>query len=220
MKRIILAISALSICFVSCQDAPKADEAKVGEAQTVEAAATGATYTADTTQSKVEWVGTKPTGRHHGTIGVKEGSLTADANGITGGKFVLNVASLKADDQDAEGNAKLAGHLSSPDFFDAAKYPTATFEITSVKPGVDSAAGTVVAKDATHTITGNLTLKDQTKSITFPAKVAVTDANVTADANFNIDRTLWGMNYMGDASVQDKFISHEVNLTLHLVANK
>jgi polyisoprenoid-binding protein YceI len=75
-------------------------------------------------------------------------------------------------------------------------------------------------KDATHTITGNLTLKGTTKSITFPAKVAVNDNVVTADANFNIDRTQWGLVYGNDQSLGDKFIRPTVNIQLHLVANK
>lgn len=75
-------------------------------------------------------------------------------------------------------------------------------------------------KEATHTVTGNLTLKDITKSITFPAKIAMAENQVTADANFNIDRTQWGIVYGNDKSLGDKMIASEVNMQLHLVANK
>lgn len=221
MKRIFLFLAAGSIALASCQDAPKADKAEATEAQTVTTPATGNTYKVDVAQSKIEWVGTKPVGKHHGTFSLKDGSITAENNNITGGKFVIDINSLKADDQDSIGNVKLAGHLSSPDFFDAAKFPESTFEITAVKPGVDTTASKeVVMKDATHTITGNLTLKGVTKSISFPAKVAMTDASVTTDASFNIDRTQWNLSYGNDKSLGDKFIRPEVNLTLHVVANK
>lgn len=219
MKRILLSISAAAL-LASCQDAPKADEAQVSDAQQVQAAS-GADYKVDLTQSKIEWIGTKPVGKHHGTLSLTDGSLTVADNAIKGGKFTIDIKSLKADDQDSTGNAKLTGHLLSPDFFDADKFPTANFEIVSVTAGIDSAAAKdLVLKDATHTITGNLTLKGTTKSVTFPAKVAVSDANVTADANFNIDRTQWNMAYGNDKSLGDKFIDPKVNLALHLVANK
>jgi polyisoprenoid-binding protein YceI len=56
-------------------------------------------------------------------------------------------------------NAKLTEHLKGADFFDAAKFPTARFQSTSV-----SASGT------SATITGNLTLKGVTKPVTLNAK--------------------------------------------------
>lgn len=223
MKRIFLFLAAGSLAFASCQNAPEADKAQATEAVAVDssAAKTGNGYNADLAQSVVEWVGTKPTGKHHGTFKLKEGNITAENGAITGGKFVIDITSLKADDQDSAGNAKLGGHLASPDFFDAAKFPDATFEIASVAAGTDTTGGKkVIMKDATHTITGNLTLKGVTKSISFPAKVAVTDANVTTDADFNIDRTQWGLSYGADKSLGDKIIHSEVNLKLHVVATK
>lgn len=215
MKKLML-MAGLSLFLFSCADAPNADEAEATAAKEVSMDASGATYNADVQQSKVEWVGTKPTGRHHGTIMIKEGSLMAGNGMITGGKFVMDMSSIAADDQDAEGNTKLTGHLKSDDFFSTDKYPTSSFEITNVKEGADNA----VMKDATHTITGNLTMKDVTKSISFPAKVAMNDTQIIADAEFNIDRTEWGINYNSDKSIQDKFINHEVNITLHLVTSK
>ena len=94
-----------------------------------------------------------------------------------------------------------------------------TFVITSITEGVQNTED-LVMKDATHTITGNLTLKGITKSITFPAKVNVADNKITADANFNIDRTQWNIVYGNDESLGDKFIRPEVNLQVHLVAGQ
>jgi polyisoprenoid-binding protein YceI len=219
MNRLFLfPILAGSIFLASCQGAPEADTAEATEAQEVEQT-TGATYAADITQSKVEWVGTKPVGKHHGTINITEGTLTVAGNAVTGGKYVLDMNSIVADDQDAEGNGKLTGHLKSEDFFNIAAHPTGTFEITSIAEGIADTTN-LVMKDATHTVTGNLTLKGVTKSITFPAKIVVSDNNVTADANFNIDRTQWGIVYGNDKSLGDKFIRPEVNLQLHVVANQ
>ncbi len=219
MKKIILSIAAASAIFASCQDAPKADTATATDAQAV-TAATGATeLVADVAQTKVEFVGTKPVGKHHGVIMLKEGKLAVEAGTIKGGSFVIDMNTMKVDDQDSMGNAKLGGHLMSPDFFDVANHATATFEITNVAAGIDTSIKEVILKDATHTITGNLTLKGVSKSITFPAKVTMNESTATADANFNIDRTQWGLVYGNDKSLKDKFISPIVNIGLHLVAN-
>lgn len=72
----------------------------------------------------------------------------------------------------------------------------------------------ILLKDATHTISGNLTLKDSTKNITFPARITMDSATITATADFNIDRTLWGMNYKGPGNPQDWLINKQVNLNL------
>ena len=220
MKKVILSIAAATAMFASCQDAPKADTATATDAQAV-TATTGATeLMADVAQTKVEFVGTKPVGKHHGVFMIKEGKLAVEAGTIKGGSFVIDMNTLKCDDQDSVGNAKLAGHLMSPDFFDVANNATASFEITSVVAGIDTSIKEVIMTDATHTITGNLTLKGVSKSITFPAKVTLSDAAATADANFNIDRTQWGLSYGNDKSLKDKFISPTVNIALHLVASK
>jgi len=222
MKRIFLFLAAGSFAFASCQNAPEADKAQATDAVTVDTnAAKGSSYKADLAQSVVEWVGTKPTGKHNGTLSLKEGNIAVENNAITGGKFVIDINSLKALDQDSTGNAKLAGHLASPDFFDAAKFPEATFEIATVAVGVDTTGGhKIILQDATHTITGNLTLKGVTKSISFPAKVALTETSVTTDADFNIDRTQWGLSYGADKGLKDKMIHADVNLKLHIVATK
>lgn len=221
MKKTLLALSAATLLFAACQDAPKADNAEATEAQQVDDAATsGTAYNVDLTQSTIQWTGTKPVGQHTGTFAITSGSLNVADNNITGGKFVIDINTLTITDKDTMGSSKLKGHLLSPDFFDAANHSEASFEITGVTAGVDNTNNDLIMKDATHTVTGNLTLKGTSKSISFPAKVSVTDANVTADANFNIDRTQWGLVYGNDQSLGDKFIRPEVNIVLHLAADK
>ncbi len=206
------------LLMASCASAPDAAQANATDAQAVTTPATGVTYNVDLAQSNIGWVGTKPTGKHNGTIMIKDGTLVADGQNITGGKFNIDMVSLKAVDQDEEGNTKLGGHLSSEDFFDVTKHPTATFQITEVKLGTAGLnAEPEHLKDATHTITGNLTMKGVEKSISFPARVSM-ENGVTADANFNIDRTQWGLNYKSDKSLGDKMINAIINLNLHLVA--
>ena len=72
-------------------------------------------------------------------------------------------------------------------------------------------------KGATHTITGNLTLHGVTKSITFPATIAVSPEAITVDGTFSINRKDFGINYAGAA---DNLIRDEVVLTLKVRAVK
>lgn len=221
MKKIIFAAAAFIAFLAACNNAPKADQAVSGEKDSV-VVATGTPYTIDSTTT-VTWTGSKPTGSHTGSFKLTAGTLTVKDNQLVGGTFTIDINSMNntdlASDKDSKG--KLEGHLKSPDFFDVAKYPTAKFEITAVTPFVaDSTNKDVLLKDATHTIKGNLTLKDSTKSISFPAKVTVDAATAAASADFNIDRTEWGMNYKGPDNPQDWVISKTVNIKLNITATK
>lgn len=217
MKQTLFSLTVLAL-LASCNNAPKADAAEISTEQTA-ANAGGKGFSVDTTVSKITWLGTKPTGQHHGTIKLSSGSFNVENGTITAGSFILNTAQLTDDDLSEPDKGKLEGHLKSPDFFDVVKFPTAKFEITKVEV-YDSAKGISELPGATHFISGNLTLKDSTKNISFPAKVSLTDNGLIAEATFNIDRTAWGLNYKGPNNPQDWFIKKEVNLTLNITANK
>lgn len=220
MKSTILGLAVATLIFSSCKDAPKADEAQTGAA-TEMSTLVGAAYNADLSESHVTWIGTKPVGQHHGKMTLENGLLAVEDGQITGGKFDIAVTSLQSLDEDTSGSAKLMGHLKSGDFFEVEKFPLANFEITAVKEGLDEEMSKdLVMQDATHTVTGNLTLKGVKKGISFPAKIAMNENTVTTDANFNINRTDWGLSYGNDESLKDKFIRPTVNIGLHIVAKK
>jgi len=209
------------------------------EAQEV-AQAEGTTLAIDTTTSKIAWMGYKPTGQHTGIIPATSGTLTVNGTEVSGGSFTFDITALEIHDMEAgtEMHGKLFTHLQSPDFFDAANHPTATFEITAVEP---FAAGDVIADEEeftsentpkantelspanpTHWVSGNLTMRGTTKNIKFPAAINVADGAVTAKAGFNIDRTDWGLAYGDEASVadkaKDKFVYNNVGLVLDVKA--
>ncbi len=226
-------LSALALLsMVACTQAPDSDKATTSEAQEVSGSTTpGETWAMDLTASKVKWVGTKLSGYHTGAVPLKSGELQVLNGEVTGGKFAMDLGNLmvtgpKGSDQ--AGNAKLTGHLKSPDFFDAANYPEATFVITAV----DTFTGEPVVEQEdrrqdeiseykvsspTHTISGNLTIKNITKNIQFPARIMVMDNTVNAMAKFNIDRTLWGLTYTGKP---DDLIRNEIHLGIALKATK
>jgi polyisoprenoid-binding protein YceI len=177
-------------------------------------------------QSQLTWEGYKPTGQHYGTVGFTQGDLKVKDGVITGGKFTFDMNSITVLDlTDAEWNGKLTGHLKSPDFFEVGTFPQATFEITGVQPidatSVDKTKekGDIVP---THAITGNLTMKGITKSITFNARVDKADNMVMAESNmFFIDRTEWNIQYKSkkiSAKFKDDFINDEMGIKFKVVS--
>lgn len=220
-------LAAGMFLFAACADAPKSDKAETTEAQKVNTT-TGTSFKVDATASKVEWVATKVTAYHTGTLNVKSGELIVQDGNVTGGNFVLDMTSivvLGPPGSDAKANAKLLSHLKSPDFFDVEANPEATFTITSVAPfsGIakDSAdprqesISKYKVTDPTHTVSGNLTIKGVTKNITFPAQLTIAGNSASAIAKFNINRQDWDIVYPGKP---DDLIRNEVHLGIALKA--
>jgi polyisoprenoid-binding protein YceI len=211
----LIAISGL----LACQQAPRADKAEISEAQSVQAGE-GIAYQLDTAQSRLQWIGTKPTGKHTGIFKLQSGTLFVKDSAITGGKFVMDMESLHDVDlaSDTAMKNKLERELKSPLFFDTQQYPTATFAITGISVYRPTSGSNIMMTDATHTIRGNLTIKNVTKNITFPVRISISEQELTASANFNMDRTLWGMAYRADKSLQDKLINSMVNISFNIRA--
>ncbi len=177
-------------------------------------------FVVDPAASNVTWEGAKKIGGSHtGTIPVTQGQLMVAEGRLVGGKFSMDIRNIQNTDLgEADGRDKLVGHLKSADFFDVEKYPMAEFVITNVQPQANGTDG------ITHNITGNLTLKGQSRSVTLPAIVSMDGNQFKASTPpFTIDRKEWGMEY-GSGSIagiaQDNIINDEVGLELYIVANK
>ncbi|WP_420458986.1 YceI family protein [Neolewinella sp.] len=213
-----LSLFAFATVLTAC--GPSGTEVESSDAQAENTAAqASATYAIDAQASTVEWEGTKLIGGgHQGTIPIAQGNLEVDGSSLVGGEVTLDITGLKNADLDEEGKAKLEGHLKSADFFDVAQHPTAKFVITSATPAANADDG------HNYDITGNLTLKGVSRSITIPATVTMTDNRIEATTpDFVIDRTEWGMEYGSggiEGIAQDNIINDEVGLRLDLVAMK
>lgn len=246
MKKNFLSVALLSsaLFFAACGEKPESDQAEVGEAVEVEETEGGeeeeasmemATFSVVPESSQIIWKGYKrfTDSEHKGMIQVSEGELKVSEGNITGGKFTINMNSIEIKDEDLpeDKKADLKGHLMNSDFFNVKKYKAAEFQITNVSPYTASegseetkevAKGKSVWKteNPTHKITGNLTIMDSTRSISFPAKVSIEEGMVKATARFGIDRSWWGVSYGTDADVRDKVISKDVNVEVNLEAKK
>lgn len=173
----------------------------------------------DTMKSQMKWTGTKKvTGSsHNGMIALKSGKVEVTGAQVTGGEFEVDMNSITDEDlkTSPEDMNKLVGHLKSDDFFGVEKYPTANFKIKSVKP--------VAGKTNVYDVAGSLTIKGKSENVTFPAEITVANGEATAKAQFEIDRTLWGLKYGSGKffkSLGDKVISDMMKFELNLVAKK
>lgn len=219
MKIALYFSAGLLALLAACSNQPTATEPQ--STTPAPAAATtpqpaGTAFAVQGGASTLYWKGEKPTGFHEGSVGIKEGKIFVDQGNITGGSIVVDMNSIICSDLKSPGdNADLVDHLKSPDFFDVATNPVATFEISSITPLVG-------AKDATHTINGNLTLRGKTNPVSFPATVVINGSTLTATSGkFTIDRTKWGITFKSAtlaSVVKDKAISDNITLQISLKA--
>jgi polyisoprenoid-binding protein YceI len=167
-----------------------------------------AILTADVASSTISWKGYKTMGSHEGTIELQSGNLMMDGDAITG-SFIAKMSTIKH----AGGNAKLEKHLKSKDFFDIEVFTTSKFEITGTEK-----------KDEKLYVTGNLSIKDITKEITFPAAITKGDGMVTLTSEtFQINRVDYNIQYKSKNflnNLKEKFIKDEFDLKVSIVVKK
>lgn len=203
-----LTIIAVSTAVLSCKT--KADEAVTSDAETVATSeVTSTKYMANATESIIEWTGYKPTGKHNGTIKVETGVFTVNDGKLESGSFIIDMNSIK----DADGSAKLEGHLKSADFFDVEKHASAAFEVTGFE-----------MVDGKSMLSGNLKLKDVKNNVTFPVTTSVDGDIFTLTSEvFTIDRSKWNVEYGSKSffdDLGDKFINDDIELKVTVKAKK
>ena len=214
MKKSILAIALTAITAVSCKSEKNKVTAneEVKDIKKVENVINS--YKANVAESTVSWIGSKPTGSHKGTVSLVNGLLDIENGALKSGVFVIDMKSISNTDMEAgKGKEDLEDHLKASDFFDVEKFPTAKFEIASSE-----------TKDGKLQVTGNLTLRGTTKSITIPATISEADGVATFKSDvFAIDRTDFGVTYKSkkiDAALKDKFINDLMEISFDVKAQK
>ncbi|MCB0712023.1 MAG: YceI family protein [Ignavibacteriae bacterium] len=185
---------------IGCGDVGDASKAKTGDAVEVKEGA-GGTYDIDVAGSTLSWKAAKVTKAHDGGFKTFSGTVSVDKGEVNNVSITIDAASIFSDTE------KLDGHLKSADFFEVEKYPTAKFEASDFKKA-DTAG-------FTHMVTGNLTIKETTHGVTFPATISVTADAITAKADFIIDRQNWGITYPG---MPDDLINDDVRIIFDVKA--
>lgn len=135
----------------------------------------------DNQNVKIAFKGFGPGKSHVGSFGAINSQLSL-VSGVLTGQVDIDMNTLQAPDSE-----KLQNHLKSADFFDTAKYPKASFKITSM----------------TNTnVTGAMNIHGVTKSVTLPIKLA--DSVYTSTFNIN----------MKDFGIDQKFANEVIELTI------
>ncbi len=191
MKKIILSVFIMGTLLTSCSNNEK--KAETTEAQEV-AASQSESATAVTIikgGSHITWRATHLGGvsPRYGKVSLKSAEFVVDNGTLTNAMILMDMASLTVESfpEGDEQIEKLRGHLLSDDFFKVSTYSTSKFELTSIE---------ATAGDYNSKVTGNLTMLDQTKSITFSANVTISDNEVSVTSeDFSVDRQDWGLSY-------------------------
>jgi polyisoprenoid-binding protein YceI len=143
-----------------------------------------------------------------GTFGKTTGTVALDDKDVTKSSVeaTIDVTSIST------GIADRDSHLESPDFFDAAKYPTITFKSTKVERA---------GKDKLK-VTGNLTMKDVTKPVVLHVEgpsVAVTgmqgEQRRGASATTKVSRKEFGLTWSKTVEA-GPVVGDEVDIQLDL----
>ena len=163
---------------------------------------TAGSYKVDPNHTQVVWtvnhMGISPLS---GAFGASGGTLDIDPAKPAAAKVTItfNVADMSTT------SAMFTKHLSSPEFFDVVKFPTATFTSTSVQASGNGAK-----------IAGNLTIKGVTKPVTLDAKFFGAGANPMSkklnlgfSATTSIKRSDFGLGYAAPV------VADQVDLIIH-----
>src|ERR1700728_1159415 len=169
------------------------------------------TYTLDAIHSNVTFtVRHFGAGKFRGAFTDFDASLTAGEDGELALSGTVKVASVEVKEP------RLAGHLQSPDFFDAERYPEMTFKSTSI----------ATSSDGSIEVEGDLTLKGTTKSVQ-----AQGELNYTADDGHGsqragveltttIDRTEFGIDFSAELPGGVAVVASDVTLNVELELKK
>lgn len=105
----------------------------------------------------------------------------------------------------------LFGHLQSPEFFDAEKYPDITFASTSVRRDGEKlvAEGNLTMKGVTEPVTA-------TGYITDPTEDAMGNTKVGVELETEVDRTNYGISWNAQLPKGGIAVSDEVKLSVQL----
>ena len=186
---IVLIMVAVLIygCANPAADKPKASVANAAPESSAAKPAAAETLAITPENSKVEFVGAKVTRSHNGSFKKFVGAIDLVANTLESSRVTIDIdPSSVVTDED-----QLTTHLKSPDFFDVAKYPKATFVSTKIEKST--------TPGSTHKITGNFELHGVKNSISFPATIQVAPDTVSVDSEFAINRKDFGILYPGKA---------------------
>jgi polyisoprenoid-binding protein YceI len=144
-----------------------------------------------------------------GSFSAVSGALALDETDYTHSNVEVSipVATLTT------GDAQRDGHLKSPDFFDADKFPTITFKSSNI----DSTGG------ADYSVTGNLTIHGVTKPVTLavedvsePSKDPWGNQRIGLSASTKINRKDFGLAWNSALETGGVLVGEDISISLEV----
>lgn len=143
-----------------------------------------------------------------GTFGKMSGTVTWDGKDVSTIKAEATIDATTITTR----NQKRDDHLKSPDFFDAAKYPTITFTSKRAEP----------AANGKFRLIGDLTLRDVTKEVTLdvegptPLVTSQGRTRTGATATTTLNRQDYGVSWNRSVDSGGVVVGDEILVTLEL----
>lgn len=152
----------------------------------------------------VEWI-------DKGNINISRGEMVLKDGEIKSGEIVFDIKSIRATTTGSgSGEDQLSGHLKSEDFFNAEKYPEASFVIKSATKG----------ENDVYNLTGDLTIKETTKSYSLLASILEEGDNLVVTGNTVVNRAEFDIRYGSETffdNLGDNVISDDFDLEFKIV---
>lgn len=164
-------------------------------------------YKVDGNASSITWHATKVTGEHMGTVNVTNGVISVTDGAMTSANVIADMSSIACTDLEGEWADKLVGHLNSDDFFNVSEHKTSSFLLRNIVPLAEPSKG------ATHTVTGDFTIRGITQSVTFEANINDNNGALSISGSVVLDRSQFDVKYgsgsffdnLGDNLIHDNF---------------
>ena len=147
---------------------------------------------------------------HNGVSTFRSGFNAYEAK-LSGGESpqlvgTVNVASIEIDEP------QLKGHLLSPEFFDAERYPHLRFESSALEVGEDGAA----------TIRGELEIRGEKREVEASGRVVPLGADLAGQARVglslvaSVDRRSFGLDWQAELPSGGEVLDYEVAIAVEL----
>ncbi|MBD3635988.1 MAG: YceI family protein [Crocinitomicaceae bacterium] len=202
--RILICLMAF---VVSCSNQENTENSSLNLNGTLSTDISNDTLLVDLSKSTIDWKGTKMMGRgkHVGRIQLMNGYTVMEGDKLIGGQFVVDMNSIEVTDipsHEPVPRKRFIDHMKSEDFFETSKFPTSKFVITK----------TVSINEDSSQVSGDLTIKDVTNSVTFK----IHNDGQQFSTKFSFNRFLWNIDYVGNESDESQ-VDKDIELDIKIV---
>ncbi len=179
---------------------------------TPEVTATG-TYSIDPTHSRLGFIARHAmVAKVRGAFNEIEGSGNFDVANPAASHLTVSIKTASIDTRNEDRDA----HLRSGDFFDVETYPTIGFTSTNIE----------AVSDTDYRVTGDLTIKDVTRPVTFEVELSGTAVDPWGNTRLGLDGTAivsrkdWGLTWNTALDTGGVLVGDKVTLELEVSAVK